>query len=506
MSFNLATILRESARSLPDNTALINGSDRMSYAELDAASDRMAVGLGERGMRPGDAVAVQLPNVAQFAVAYFGILKAGCVAVPMDVGFTAPEAAHVLRSSGARLLITWAGCVDEAAKAAADVGITDDIVVLAPPGMPQPSAGRPFAQLLAEPPPGKQPLYQTDPGDPAVIAFTAGATGAPKGAELTHFHLFLCADIAGRLRRIEARDRVMVVLPLHHVGALACVLDVAVRFGATMTLLPAFEPGAVLEAIERDRVTVFEGVPGMYLALLNHPGGEGRALRSLRLAASSGGRIPARAIDAFERRFGVAILEGYGLTETAWTIACNPSAQEHRVESVGKPVWGVVVQIRDVHDHPMPPGRQHVGELVVRAVTTMRGYRADRAATDAAIVDGWFRTGDLGYLDEDGFLFVVGRKTELIRDGAHDIHAREVEDALRTHPAVADVAVVGMPRARPGEQVRAYVELRHGQQATETEIIDHARKRLASYMCPRSVEFRNALPKNAAGKILKWEL
>ena len=336
-----------------------------------------------------------------------------------------------------------------------------------------------------------------------MIAFTAGSTGTPKAVELTHFQLLVSAETAGRLRGFGDRDVCMTGWPLHHVGALSGVLGACVRFAATMTLLPASEPDAVLDTIERDRVTVLDGVPSTYVALLNHCRSGARALRSVRLAVSSGARLPARTIDEFERRFGIAVLESYGLSETAWTTASNRSAPERRVESVGKPVWGVDLEVRDAQNRPLPRGRQHVGELVVRAVTMMRGYHGDPAA---APVDGWFRTGDLGYVDEDGFVFVVGRKAELIIADGHDVHPLEVEDALRTHPAVAEAAVVGVAGTSPGAEVKAYVALRPGSRATEAEIISHARRRLASYKCPRSVEFRGALPTNAAGKVLKWEL
>ena len=504
MPFNLATILRESARARPGRTALISGTHRMTYAELDAASDRLATGLRHRGLRPGDAVGLQLPNVPQFAVAYFGILKAGCVAVPMNVLLKAREAAHVLRDSDARLLITWAGAAEEAAKAAADVGL-GDLVVLTTPGVPQPPLGQPFERLLAVPA-ERAPLHQTDPGDVAVIVYTAGTTGRPKGAELTHFQLYMNADTPGRLFGIRDDDVVLVVLPLFHVFALSSILDVCVRFGATMTLVPRFDAAAVLDTIERDRVTVFEGVPTMYVALLGQPDLAGRDLSSLRVAVSGGAPIPAEVLDEFERTFGVVILEGYGLSETASTTTFNPSAHERRVYSVGKPIWGVEVEIRDAQDRPLPGGRDHVGEIVVRGVNVMRGYHGDPAATAAAVVDGWFHTGDLGYVDEDGFVFVVDRKKELIIRGGYNVYPREVEDVLYTHPAVAEAAVVGVPDARLGQEVKAYVALRPGRRATAEEIIEHVRERLASYKYPRSVEFRDTLPKNAANKILKREL
>jgi long-chain acyl-CoA synthetase len=505
MSFNLATILRESAAARPDKIAVICGEFRMTYAELDAASSRVAVGLARRGLRPGDAVGLQLPNVPQFVVAYFGILRAGCIVVPMNVLFKAPEAAHVLRDSGARMLITWAGAVEESAKAAADVGLTD-LVVLGTPSIPQESVGLPFERLLASAAEGTPPMVQTDPGDVAVIVYTAGTTGRPKGAELTHFQLFMNADTPGRLFGIREDDVVLVVLPLFHVFALSSILDICVRFAATMTLVPRFDAGAVLDVMERDAVTVFEGVPTMYIALLNHPGVAERDLAALRVAISGGAPIPAEVLDEFERTFGIAILEGYGLSETASTTTFNPSPEERRVYSVGKPIWGVELEIRDPQDRQLPRGREHVGEVVVRGVNVMRGYRGDAAATADAIVDGWFHTGDLGYIDDDGFVFIVDRKKELIIRGGYNVYPREVEDALYTHPAVAEAAVVGVPDPRLGQEVKAYVALRPGRHATEAEIIEHVKERLASYKYPRSVEFRAALPKNAANKILKREL
>lgn len=505
MSFNLATILRESARTHPDKAVVISGAARMTYAELDAAADRMATGLAARGLQPGAVVGVQLPNVPQFLVAYFGILKAGCVAVPMNVMYKSAELAHILRDSGAQLLITWAGVAEEAAKAAADVGL-GELYVLSTPGLPQTAVGHPFERLLTQGPTGRPPLYQSDPGATAVIIYTAGTTGRPKGAELTHFQLYMNADTPGRMFGIRDDDVVLVALPMFHVFALSSIVDICVRFGATMSLVPRFEPGAVLEAMERDRVTVFEGVPTMYVALLNHPGVQERDLSALRVAISGGAPIPAEVLDEFERTFGLVILEGYGLSETASTTTFNASAEDRRVYSVGKPIWGVELEVRDPQGRPLPAGRDHIGEIVVRGVNVMRGYHDNPAATAEAIVDGWLHTGDLGFVDEDGFVFVVDRKKELIIRGGYNVYPREVEDVLYAHPAVAEAAVVGVADARLGQEVKAYVALRPGRAATETELIEFVKERIASYKYPRSVEFRDVLPKNAANKILKREL
>ena len=505
MSLNLAIILRESARAHPEKAALLFTGGSVSYAELDAASDRFAAGLLTRGFRPGDAVALQLPNVPQFVVAYFGILKAGCVVVPVNVLFKAAEVGHVLRDSGSRMLITWAGAADEAAKGAADAGV-QDLVVLGTPGTPHAPAGRPFEQLLETAVVGPPPLHQSDPGDTAAIVYTAGTTGRPKGAELTHFQLFMNADTPGRLFGIRDDDVVLAVLPLFHVFGLSSILDVCVRFGATMTLVPRFEPAAVLDVIQRDRVTVFEGVPTMYIALLNHPDRDSYDVSSLRVGVSGGAPIPAEVIDEVEATFGIVVLEGYGLSETASTTTFNVSADERRIYSVGKPIYGVEVQVWDPAGTVLPPGREHVGELVVRGVNVMRGYHRNPVATAEAMAGGWFHTGDLGYVDEDGFFFVIDRKKEMIIRGGENVYPREVEDVLYSHPAVAGAAVIGVPDDRLGQEVRAVVALRPGRSVDEAELIAYVRERVASYKYPRSVEFRDSLPMNATGKILKREL
>jgi long-chain acyl-CoA synthetase len=504
MSLNLALMLREAARTHPEKPALLFDGGAVSYVELDAASDRFAAGLQARGLVPGDAVALQLPNVPHFVIAYFGILKAGCVVVPLNVLYKSGEVTHVLRDSGARMLITWAGVADQAAKGAADAGVPE-IVVLTTPGTSS-TVGRPFEQLMATAVLDPPPLHQTDPGDTAVIVYTAGTTGVPKGAELTHFQLFMNADTPGRLFGIRDDDVVLVVLPLFHVFGLSSILDVCVRFAATMSLVPRFDATTALEVMQRDRVTVFEGVPTMYIALLAHPDRTSYDLSALRVGISGGAPIPAEVIDEFERAFGIVILEGYGLSETASTTTFNVSAEERRVYSVGKPIYGVEVQIWDGEGRTQPSGREHVGEIVVRGVNVMKGYHGRPEATAEAMAGGWFHTGDLGYVDGDGFLFVVDRKKELIIRGGYNVYPREVEDVLYTHPAVAQAAVLGVPDERLGQEVKAFVMLRPDHRATEAELIAHVRERVASYKYPRSIEFRDQLPMNATGKILKREL
>ena len=505
MSLNLATMLREAARSHPDKPALLFDGGQMTYAELDALTDHVAAGLREEGIGPHEAVALQVPNLPHWVVAYFGILKNGSVVVPMNVLLKAREIDHQLRDSDSRAFITWSGSLEEAAKGAAEAGV-DTLFVVTLPGEPEPSAGRRVEELLSGPAPLRPVLEPTEPGDTAVIVFTSGTTGRPKGAELTHFQLYMNAEIPGQLFGVRADDVVMVVLPLFHVFGLSSELNICVRFGGTMSLVPRFDPAKVLEVIQRDRVTIFEGVPTMYISLLNHPDADRYDLSSLRVAISGGAALPAEVLDDFERRFGVVILEGYGLTETAATTSFNISTEERKIYSVGKPIWGVEVEIWDEQGDLLPPGSDHVGELVVRGINTMRGYYRNPEATAEAFAGGWLHTGDLGYRDEDGFLFIVDRKKDLVIRGGYNVYPREVEEVLYTHPKVAEVAVVGVPHPRLGEEVKAYVELKDGASMTEEELVAYAKERLAAYKYPRLIEFWDELPKVATGKISKEPL
>jgi long-chain acyl-CoA synthetase len=497
MSFNLAVILSETAQRSPDRTVTILGDSRMNYGELNELSGRLAAGLAASGIVPGDAVALQLPNIPQFLIAYFGILKAGGVVVPLNVLLKAPEVAYHLRDCSAKALITWAGVLGEAALGAKEAGVTRVYAVG--------GGASPFEQLLSAPASGPA-FAQRDPADTAVIMYTSGTTGRPKGAELTHLQLYMNADIPGRLFDVQPDDIVITVLPLFHVFGLSSIMNVCVRFGCTMSLVPRFEAAAVLTAIERDRATIFEGVPTMFLALLACPELDSYDTSSLRIAISGGASIPAAVLNAFEKRFGVVILEGYGLTETASTTTFNVSATDRRAYSVGKPIWGTQTEVWDGEGKPLPPGADNVGEVVTRGLHVMKGYLNKPEDTASVFTGNWFHTGDLGYFDEDGYLFIVGRSKELIIRGGYNVYPAEIEGVLHEHPAVAEAAVIGIPDERLGEEVMAFVTLRPGAALTALEAIAFCRERVAAYKYPRVVEIRDVLPKNALGKILKDRL
>ncbi len=506
MDFNLAVMLRESARRAPAKTAVILGEIKLSYGQLDELSDRVAANLAAAGLKPGDRVGLQLPNIPRFVIAYFGILKAGGVVVPMNVLLKASEIAFQLEDSGARALITYGGILDESAKAAESAAVAS-LYVVGETGYIG-TAGTiitAFEALLSGDAPGPQ-LAERSPADPAVIIYTSGTTGTPKGAVLSHLSLYMNADIPGRLFEFNVNDTVLVALPLFHVFGLSSVMNTCVLLGGTMTLVPRFEPRAVLEIMQRDRVTVFMGVPTMFIALLQAADSTIYDLASLRVAVSGGAPIPGEVIDSFESRFGVPILEGYGLSESSSAATFNISVTERKVYSAGKPIWGTSVQIWDDDSRPLPPGAGHVGEIVLRGANIMLGYHNNPEATAKAFAGGWFHTGDLGYLDSDGFLFIVDRIKDMIIRGGYNVYPREVEEVLYAHPAVAEAAVIGVPDPKMGEEVRAIVAVKPGQSVTEAALIEFVKERAAAYKYPRTIEFRDSLPKNATGKILKKEL
>jgi long-chain acyl-CoA synthetase len=504
MSFNLAAMLRESRNAKPDHPLCHISDLTFSYAQVDEISGRVASALLGSGLRRGDKVAVQLPNLPQFLFTYFAILKAGLVMVPLNPLLKAPEVAYQLQDSECRMLVTFEAFAAEAVTGARQAGNVPTYVVNLPGNDERPEGTRHYDELYFADDTGE--IEPTDADDTAVIIYTSGTTGRPKGAELTHFQLYMNCTVAGELFGFRDDDIGVAVLPMFHVFGLSSVLNVAVRFGGTLVLIPRFEPDAVLDAIARYRCTIFSGVPTMYFALLQADLA-GRDLSSLRVGISGGAAIPGEVIRAFEEKFpGVVILEGYGLSETASTTTFNISAEQRRVLSIGKPIWGVDVRLVDEQDKPLPPGPENVGEIVIRGHNVMKGYYGKPEATAEAFRGGWFHTGDLAYADEDGYLFIVDRKKDLVIRGGYNVYPREIEEVLFAHPAVAEAAVIGRPDPRLGEEVVAFVVLKPGAKADPDDIIAFSRERLAAYKYPREVRIVADLPKGPTGKILKREL
>ena len=505
MSFNLATILRESALASPDRPMLLIGPTTLTYRQVDVLSGQVAAGLRAAGLSRGDSVALQLPNVPQFVIAYFGALKAGMTLVPLNPLLKAPEVAYHLSDSGAKALITFDAFAEDAVKGAAEAGGVRVWVVSAGPAADIPDT-TPFDELVAGGA-GADPaeVEQMSPEDTAVVIYTSGTTGRPKGAELTHFQAYMAASVAAETFAYREDDVSMAVLPLFHVFGLSSVMNCAVRSAATLVLVPRFDVTAVLDAFEQHRVTVFCGVPTMFVALM-HADLSGRDVSSLRICVSGGASIPGEVIKGFEAAYPATILEGYGLSETCAVATFNRSAEERRVMSIGKRLWGCEARVVDSDDRELPRGPEHVGEIVLRGHNVMKGYLGRPEATAEAMRGGWFHTGDLGYQDEDGFFYIVDRKKDLVIRGGFNVYPREIEEVLHGHPAVREAAVIGRPDERLGEEVVAFISLRPGATAEPAEVIAWCKERLAAYKYPRDVQVIDELPKGPSGKVLKTEL
>ncbi|MFE7267228.1 long-chain fatty acid--CoA ligase [Streptomyces sp. NPDC057592] len=488
---DLFALLARSVRSHADRTTVRQGGALLTYAQLDEMTAGFAGLLHAEGLRAGDRVAVALPNVIHFPVVYYGILRAGGVVVPMNPLLKSGEMAFVLRDCGARLVVAAPACADEAAPAAAQAGAK---CLVAEPAM--------FDALLRSVPPMTGAARCAD-DDTAVILYTSGTTGTPKGAELTHRNLVSNALTTARtLLRVGPDDVLFGGLPLFHAFGQTCALNTAVAAGCCLTLLPRFDAGEALETMRRDEVTVFLGVPTMYNALLQN--GIGQPLPRLRLAVSGGASLPVELLHAAERELGVSVLEGYGLSETSPVACFNPPDRPRKPGSIGVPVHGV--ELRLVADDGSPAGPGEVGELVIRGSNVMKGYWNRPDATARAFRDGWFHSGDLARVDEDGYYFVVDRKKDLVIRGGYNVYPREIEEVLYRHPDVLEAAVVGVPDPAHGEEIAAVVVLRPGARTTSDELRDYVRQRVAAYKYPRIVRFADALPKGATGKILKRDI
>jgi long-chain acyl-CoA synthetase len=497
MALNLGTILADSARERPEHPAILHGHRVLSYAELDRAARGVATSLRERGLGAGDRVALLAPNVPEFTIAYFGILYAGATVVPLNVLLTAPEVAYHLEDSQAALLIAHPLFAAPAREGAATARVP---VVWAGGDVP----GQENLATLAE----ARPLYGLAPtreDDTAVILYTSGTTGKPKGAELTHSNLTLnCTVVLSRLLPADQSDVALATLPLFHSFGQTVIQNGSIARGGTFTLLPRFAPADAFDLIQRDRVTIFAGVPTMYFALLHHPGGEKYDLSSLRFCLTGGAPMPVEVMHAFEQRYAVRILEGFGLSETSPVASFNTLDRERVPGSIGYPVWGVEMAIFDDKDQPVADGEP--GEICIRGHNIMKGYWRRPEATADAIRNGWFHSGDIGVRDPAGWFKIVDRKKDMIIRGGFNVYPREIEEVLYAHPAIAEAAVVGVPNESHGEEVKAVVALKAGATLSAEELVAWTRQRLAAYKYPRLVEFVAALPKGPTGKILKREL
>ncbi len=510
---NLATILTATAAKFPTNTAFTFGDHDFSYAAMDAATNQIANGLHSIGIGPGDKVGLSCFNLPYFPMIYFGALKAGATIVPLSVLLKSDEIEYHLTDSDAKAYFCFEGTPDLPMGQMGHAGFSrvdaceHFFMITADPAAPSPIEGtKTLGQLMA----GQSAHYemeQTGADDTAVIIYTSGTTGKPKGAELTHSNLFcntvLCADLFQQ----NENDTTLIVLPLFHIFAMTCLMNAGVYRGSKMVLLPRFDAEAVFGLLQKHEVTVFAGVPTMYWGLLNYKEDKfdyEKISSNLRMCASGGAALPVQVLHDFEKRFKVKVLEGYGMSEGSPVVTFNQLDVGTKPGSIGTPVWGVQVKLVDDEGNEVPVGEK--GELLYKGHNVMKGYYKKPEANAKTLAGGWLHSGDVAIKDEDGFFFIVDRTKDMIIRGGLNVYPREVEEVMIKHDDVSLVAVIGIPDDKMGEEIKAYVVREASANISESDLMEYTKSKLAAYKYPRIIEFVDALPMSATGKILKKEL
>jgi len=514
---NLSMLLEDSARRHPDRDAVVLGETRLTYAQVNAMANQVANLLVSRGIQPGDKVALSCPNLPYFPVIYYGILKAGAVVVPLNVLLKGREVAYHLGDAEAKAYFCFQGTPDlpmgEEGKKGFDAadGCEHFLLVMADPAAPASvEAAETFGQALSGQSPEFEPVTTAET-DTAVILYTSGTTGQPKGAELSHSNLVMNAVTCNRLFGADAtfHERHLLTLPLFHSFGSTVQMNAGFSVGATLVLLPRFDAEQAVTLLDKEEITFFAGVPTMWWGLLGALDGSGvdvkKIAANLRIAVSGGASLPVEIIKQVKDRFGVTVLEGYGLSETSPVATFSDPERDPRPGSIGIPIWGVELKLID-GDWKTVEGADEVGEIAIRGHNIMKGYYNRPEATAEVMRDGWFRSGDLARRDEDGFYYIVDRAKDMIIRGGFNVYPREVEEVLMTHEAVSLAAVVGVPHESHGEEIKAYVILNEGASLTGDELVAWCKEQMAAYKYPRVVEVTDNLPMTATGKILKREL
>ncbi|MCL5942572.1 MAG: long-chain fatty acid--CoA ligase [Actinobacteria bacterium] len=495
---NIADALDRNVIFFPDNEALVDGGRRWTYREFRRDADRFAHALTDLGVGHGDRVGLFMGNCAEFAIAFYGALKVGAIVVSLSSMCKCGEIEYMVTHSTPRVLVVGGANLGEVPARAAIPSVEHVVVVGGGAGGP---ADHAFWDLLAGRPDHFATVY-TDREEGAEIIYTGGTTGAAKGVLLTHGNVVSNTNTNVHLTGLTPEDRLICFLPLYHSFAQNFIFNVCVNRGATLVILPKFEVESVLRTMREERVTRWYAVPTIYIMVLDVPDAD-EAFAHVNYCFSAAASMPVEVARRWKERFGLVINEGYGLTESTPSATYNHQYR-HKAGTVGTPIDNVEVQIWDADNRPLPPGE--VGEIVIKGPNVMKGYYNNPEATAAALVDGWLKTGDVGVMDEEGYITLVDRLKDMVNSAGLKIWPREVEEVLYQHEAVLECAVIGVPDPVYGETVKACVVVRPGVELCADDIVSYCKARLASYKAPRIVEFMEALPKSPAGKILKTEL
>ena len=503
-------ILKETVDQIPENIAIKFYTKEIRYKELWSLSTMFAASLQQSGVTKGDRVAIMLPNCPQYIISYYGILRAGAIVTQVNPMYLEKELLHVLNDSGAETIVVYEPLYPRIKAIAHETALKNIIVVSFQPENLSLTEDLSFEQFIGKAMNVPLTPVEIDPiEDVAVLQYTGGTTGISKGAMLTHRNIsvnVLQAHAFFKEEHTFGEGRCLTVIPLFHVFGMTSCMNLNILNGATIILLPRFELEEVLQTIKAEQPTTFPGVPTMYIALLSHPNVDAYGLDCIQTCNSGSAPLPVQTMNTIEAKTGAKILEGFGLTESSPVTHCNPPFGIRKPGSVGIGVPGTDYKIVDLStgEQEMPTGE--LGELIIRGPQIMKGYWNMPEETANTLRDGWLYTGDIAKVDEDGYLYIVDRKKDLIIASGYNVYPRDIEELLYEHPAVQEAVVIGVPDAYRGETVKAIIVKKAGHDVTEPDIINWTRERIAAYKVPEFVEFREELPKTIVGKILRRAL
>jgi long-chain acyl-CoA synthetase len=501
---NLLSRLGELSGLHPEAEAIIYNNETLTYGQFWQQVLGVASGLKKLGLPAGGRVLVLLGNSPEFVISYYAIMAAGGIIVPVNPIYTAKEVGIILQDADPFAVITAEKLVPLIAAALEAVHLTPRPVIVTRADALDGENLYPFHQLAQTPADRELDLLQEE-NRVVEFLYTSGTTGLPKGAMLTHQNLYSNTKTFAEMTEMSSKDRALLSAPAYHAAAQTCVMNNTLFAGGTLVIHDGWQGAeAVLSSFAAERITFFFGPPTMYTFIVNSPSVKEYNGSSLRVAFTGAASLPAEIFRRFSELFGFEIMEGYGLSETSPVVTSNPLRGTKKTASIGVEIPGVTVRIFNEQDEPVPAGE--IGEIVVQGPNVMQGYYNRPEETAHAMRGGWFHTGDLAYMDADGYVFIVDRIKDLIIRGGMNIYPREVEEVLYTHPSVMESAVIGVPDEVMGEEVKAYIVLKEGMAATDEDVREFCSSRLARYKTPKYIEFVQALPKTTTGKILKREL
>jgi long-chain acyl-CoA synthetase len=489
--------LKKNVERAPEAGALVFGDKKIEYGLFLESIRRLAQGLKNIGISVKDRVAIMLPNVPHFCISYYGVLELGAIAVPVNIMYDEENIAYILNDSGAKAIIAWVGFKSQVSAAVAKSPECKQVIYL---GDTVPKGTLALSILLAQ----SRPLEETvdiPDSDSAVINYTSGVSDMPHGAELSHDALFSNATTCREMFMITAQEKLLAILPLFHPLGQTLVMNTAVLAGACVVILPRFSPEEIYNVIKQNGVTFMAGVPGMFKSLAELAIEKG-STPSLKYCMSYGSPLPDQVLKDFEEKFDTLILEAYGLTEAGPLVTANRLHRDRKHGSAGLPLVGVELQIRDASNDQLRPKQN--GEIWIKSPGLMKGYYNKPAETEAILKDGWLFTRDIGYLDEDHYLFIQERKDDIIEKSGFHIFPSEIESLLMQHPAVAEVAVVGVAGLPQGAEIKAFIVLKKGAEMTKEQVETFCiEAQLPLYKIPKIIEFCPELPKSPTGRVLK---